>query len=475
MTGPETPETEAETQHAVFARELVGTRVAGRYIVEEVLGQGGMGCVVAATYPELEQRVAVKFMWPELCANTSLATRFVREARLAAKITSPHLVRVFDVGRLDNGTPYLVMERLDGNDLGQEVDTKGFLAFDVIVDFALQTLQGLAEIHARHVVHRDLKPANLFLAREGGGRIVKLLDFGISKENQANKPASGLTTESILGTPHYMAPEQVKDSRDVDARTDIWSMGVILYELFTGKMPFSGDATSFGEVFGRILFTDPAAPRTHRPELPEALEAIVMECLKRERSERFADVGELAIALAPFGRPEIRHRADGVARVLATDAPLATASEPNLGLRATDPGFTPAEPAPSPPVSAERVLASSTQSSWDHARPKAPGNKRALLAVIAVGGVAIGIIAIAFLRGPKKEEPARSTTTLVASPPPSASAIPLAESAATPTPSITPTASVAATASASAKKIPTTPTKPPPTTTKPPDLVLDRK
>jgi eukaryotic-like serine/threonine-protein kinase len=288
-----------DEMHRDFIDALVGATIGGRYVVTRLLGQGAMGAVFAARHSELEQNVAIKFMFPEFASNRIYSARFAREAKLAAKVQSPHLVRVFDVGRIESGVPYLVMERLTGRDLAAELEERGRLPVAEAVDLALQVATGVGELHGLGYVHRDLKPSNLFVADVAGTRTLKILDFGISKE--APSTSSALTsTESMLGTPSYMSPEQIKNSKDVDPRSDLWSLGVILYELVTGRLPFETSSNGVGELFGIILFKDATPPRAHRPDLPQAFERVVLRCLQRDPADRYRDVVELAEALRPF-------------------------------------------------------------------------------------------------------------------------------------------------------------------------------
>ncbi|MDB4996563.1 MAG: Serine/threonine-protein kinase pkn3 [Myxococcaceae bacterium] len=300
---------------------LIGQRIGGRYIVERILGMGGMGIVAAGRYPELGQEVAIKFLRPELAANAVLSARFLREARLAGRVKSPHFVRVFDLGKIESsGIPFLVMELLSGHDLGSELDARGPLPIEDAVDFVLQALVGIAEIHALGIIHRDLKPSNLFVSEAAGTRSVKVLDFGISKES--GPVSSALTaTDNMIGTPQYMSPEQVKESRTVDESSDVWSLGVILYELLTHALPFVAEGGAVGELFGLILFTDPAPPTKHRADLPAALEAVILKCLRRDRAERYTNVLELAEALRPFASAEGAHRIQAVKQAFATTDP----------------------------------------------------------------------------------------------------------------------------------------------------------
>ncbi|HTB76104.1 MAG TPA: serine/threonine-protein kinase [Polyangiaceae bacterium] len=209
-----------------------GDILARKYRVERVLGAGGMGVVVAACHLQLHQKVAIKFLLPEALSNAEAVERFAREARAAVKITSEHVARVIDVGTLDTGAPYMVMEFLEGHDLAQWVRLRGSLLLEQAVDFVLQACEALAEAHALGIVHRDLKPANLFIVRGADAlHAVKVLDFGISKA--AGLEVALTRTAAVMGSPLYMSPEQMAASRNVDARTNIWAMGIVLYELLT--------------------------------------------------------------------------------------------------------------------------------------------------------------------------------------------------------------------------------------------------
>jgi len=313
-----------------FVNSLMGSRIGGRYVIERILGAGGMGVVAAANYPELEQAVAIKFLRPEHAANSILAARFLREAKLAARVKSPHFVRVFDLGTLDSGVPYLVMEMLAGRDLGAELETRGQFPIDEAVDYVLQAAVGVAEIHALGVVHRDLKPSNLFIASAAGSELLKVLDFGVSKESSTKDDGKPLTsTESLVGTPQYMSPEQIRASKGVDVRSDLWSLGVILYQLVTGTLPFVSEGGAVGELFGMILFTEPASPKTFRQNLPAGLEAVIMKCLQRDANARYGSVLELAEALQPFAASSSWHRVDAVKKALGNPKPVHV-SEPVL-------------------------------------------------------------------------------------------------------------------------------------------------
>jgi serine/threonine-protein kinase len=255
--------------------------------------------VVAATHLELDQPVALKFMLPAAMESPEASARFMREARAAGKLTSEHVFRVSDVGRFESGAPYIVMEYLEGYDLGTMLRKRGPLRLASAIDYVLQACEGLAEAHAQGIVHRDLKPDNLYLsARADGGRIIKVLDFGISKA-----AVTGIATQTgdILGSPAYMAPEQMRSTKDVDARADIWSLGVVLYQLVTGRLPFAGD--SLPNLCLAVLNDEPVPPGQIREDVPDGLSDVILHCLEKERDDRYSDVGELAAALAEFATP----------------------------------------------------------------------------------------------------------------------------------------------------------------------------
>jgi serine/threonine-protein kinase len=275
-----------------------GDLLAGKYRIERILGAGGMGVVVAARHIHLDERVAIKFLLPEMLSNADAVTRFGREARAAVKIKSEHVARVSDVGTLDNGAPYMVMEYLDGSDLSDWLHQRGALPIDQAVEFLLQAGEAIAEAHTLGIVHRDLKPANLFVVRRSDGTLsVKVLDFGISKV--ASATGFDMTkTSSVMGSPLYMSPEQMQSTKDTDARSDLWALGVILYELLSADSPFQGN--TMPELVARILSAPPEPLRTRRPDAPPALEAVILKCLERDRTRRYQTVGELALALMPF-------------------------------------------------------------------------------------------------------------------------------------------------------------------------------
>jgi serine/threonine-protein kinase len=295
----------------------VGDLLAGKYRVERILGEGGMGVVVAAHHELLDQRVAVKLLYQDI-ADREAQTRLLQEARAAARLQSEHVARVVDVDTGEDGLPFIVMELLDGADLCQIADARGALPRWLVVDYILQALEGLAHAHARGIIHRDLKPSNLFLAnRLDGTQIIKILDFGIAKapSTETDRHLQQLTGgRSVLGSPPYMSPEQVRAPKTVDHRTDIWSIGVCMYELLTNSMPFGGEEIQ--ETFAQILEKEPAPIRHLVTGVPEGLEQVVMKCLAKNRNERYADVGELARALVPFGSGTWIQSAERIATTL---------------------------------------------------------------------------------------------------------------------------------------------------------------
>jgi len=307
---------------------VVGQVVANKYRVDRAIGQGGMGVVAAAHHLELDQPVAIKFLNPQLGVSGEALERFRREARAAAKVHSEHVVRVFDIGLLEDRTPYMVMELLEGSDLGQELQQRGPFPLGEAVDCILQALDAIAEAHAAGIVHRDLKPSNLFRAEQRDGtRIIKVLDFGISKLLGAPESrAAALThSRSFVGSPLYTSPEQLCSARDVDTRADIWSLGAILYELLTGRPPYSGE--SLPELCVAVLSEVPQSIRQLIPAVPESFEAVIVKCLAKDRTERFASVADLAEALVPFA-PWARARAERARRLLGPTVPESAETPP---------------------------------------------------------------------------------------------------------------------------------------------------
>jgi len=298
-----------------YAMPRIGDVIADKYRLDKVAGEGGMGIVYAAEHLVLKQRVAVKVLLPGAAASESVVERFRSEARAAAKIDSEHVARVLDAGSLASGAPFLVMEFLEGCDLEELLALQKSLPVAETVDYLIQALEGLAHAHATGIVHRDLKPANLFLAcRPDGTNAIKLLDFGISKATKATAHDKKLTGQHVLGSPTYMSPEQLRNAPNIDARADLWSLGVVGYELLSGTAPFDGDGV--GEIFAAILEKTPV-PLTERcPHVPAALADILAKCMRREPDERWTDAAAVARALAPFGSDSSSVTVDRAEQVL---------------------------------------------------------------------------------------------------------------------------------------------------------------
>jgi serine/threonine-protein kinase len=274
-----------------------GEMVGDKYRITRTVATGGMAQVYAAVHVRLGQSVALKILLPEVAAYPELRARFEREARAAAQLRNPHVARVLDVDLMANGAPYIVMELLEGCDLERELRARGRLPPDEAVGYILQACVAMDEAHRRGTVHRDLKPSNVFLcnASDGSARTVKVLDFGISKVLEQGPVPVVTTLLSVLGTPQYMSPEQVRSARDVDARTDVWSLGVMLYEMLTGRLPFTGDSVT--AVVSSIAADPPLPMRAVVPQIDPELDAIVGKALSKDRGARYSDAGTLARAL----------------------------------------------------------------------------------------------------------------------------------------------------------------------------------
>lgn len=284
----------------------VGELLAQKYRVEHVVGHGGMGVVIAARHVQLGQTVAIKLL--KLPDDEDLRdeaiSRFLHEAQAAARLQTDHVVRIYDVGQLESGLPFMVMELLTGSDLGTVLEQRGPLPEGEAVDFVLQACAGIAEAHQSGIVHRDLKPSNLFVTQRSDGLpLLKVLDFGISK--QVTDPESGepvptfTNARTLMGSPNYMSPEQIRDARRVDARADVWAMGVILQELLTGAPVFQAD--SFPGVCAAIIADPPTPVRSLRPDVSEKLERIILRCLQKDPQLRYQSIAELQADLTPLG------------------------------------------------------------------------------------------------------------------------------------------------------------------------------
>jgi serine/threonine-protein kinase len=375
---------------------IAGDVLLGKYRLDRVVGQGGMGVVFEATHQTIGQKVAVKVLRPHVAGSPRAGERFLREARAAGRLRSRHAVRIHDVDATAEGLPFLVLEWLEGHDLDLELEARGPLPIEEAVRFVREAGDAVAEAHEAGIVHRDLKPSNLFLATDRSGRRCVVLDFGISKLPEGTDP-SITSTDASLGTPLYMSPEQIRSARDVDARSDVWALGVILYELLAGRPPFMGETVT--STAAAIVADTPGDLAFLRPEAPAELVAIVMRCLEKEPAKRFTDGAALLAALAPFGgrAPE---------PAIARDAPAIAPRDAAAGTQAQ------------------------TASEWERSASRPPGapRRRALLAiplvlVLLAGGAAFGFRALRNTTAPSPE----------ASAPPPAEARSIGQSAATAT------------------------------------------
>jgi serine/threonine protein kinase len=291
--------TEVSSDDTLFSPTPRATIVGGRYSLEELVAEGGMALVYRGRHLELDQVVAIKLVRPELAFDAEATARFLNEARTIAKLKGPHVARVLDSGCSEPGRPFMVLEYLEGSDLRKLLDVNSNLPVDSAVSLVLEAAEALAEAHACGIVHRDIKPENLFLAKNADGSVgLKVLDFGICKR-QTEGSRSFTLQGRTLGSPHYMAPEQITSPNEVDSRVDIWALGVVLFELLTGYQPFVGDTLS--SLCAEVVHSEPRKHiRRENPEVPAALEKAVLRCLSKDPNERFATVVELAEAIAPF-------------------------------------------------------------------------------------------------------------------------------------------------------------------------------
>jgi eukaryotic-like serine/threonine-protein kinase len=389
-----------------MALPRTGDVIAGKYRVERVLGQGGMGVVLAAHNQLLDVPIAIKVLHEHALGDASLRKRFQREARAAARLQSDHVARVLDAGELDGGQPYIAMEFLHGTDLADEV-SRGPLAVHTAADAVLEACDAIAEAHSLGIVHRDLKPANLFRAQlSGGEHRIKVLDFGISKRvdfaTAASTEGKPLTAAAqLLGSPLYMSPEQLTDATHVDYRTDVWACGVILFELLVGRGPFS-EAT-LAQVCVAILERPCPHVRAFRPDVPEALARVIFRCLEKTPDLRYPSIGALVTDLAPFGSAHSARAAERARRFTpapigivadASDASRAPPGSSAAGSAAFGPRSDAAPPASSMASAHTPPLPGHTQAGWnsDVSKRSSPGSwvvrGIVLTAALAIGGYA---------------------------------------------------------------------------------------
>ena len=474
---------------ALEARPALGDVLGGKSTLESVLGVGGMGAVYAARHAQLGQRVAIKVLLRGAAQRPEAVARFLREARAVVALQSAHVVRVTDVGTLGDGLPFMVMEHLTGTDLAALLEERRELPVEEAVGYLLQAMEAIAEAHAAGLVHRDLKPANLFLTRSpDGSALVKVLDFGISKAlESAEADQRPPATAAIMGSPLYMSPEQLRSSKNVDARTDVWALGTILFELVSGRTPFEADS-----VMGlcTTIAADPPTPlRRYRPEAPKEFESVVMSCLEKDPLKRPQNVGELAIALRPFAAAEARLAVDRIGRI---------GPPPRSSLRGSD--------ASSPSVGggvASTTGFAETVATWQTASG-VKRRRRTTLVVASVLVVGLAVGGAAWLRASRgvrasNATPSTPSTVAATSPPPPSSAsaapassVPVAAVTTAAASSATGTAPDAPASASGGRPVPAwlrssppahgtakpaaTPASPAATTAKPAeDLLLDRK
>ncbi len=459
-----------EEGRALLGDLTVGAVVDGKYRVDRVLGRGAMGVVVQATHLNLGVRVALKFLRYRAKAgvNDDFQTRFRREARVSAKLKNEHITRVIDVGVWRDHVPYMVMDYLEGTDLRDIIKASGPMPIGTAIDYAVQVCEGIAEAHAIGVVHRDLKPSNLFVTkRPDASELVKILDFGISKWSAGEAAVDELTqTGVVLGSPKYMAPEQLFGSSEVDARADVWSVGAILYEMLCGRPPF--DLPSFTKICAELSTERPPPSLVaRRADIPPELEAVVMKCFVRTPELRIANVAELAGDIldavhAPFAET-VRNKIAWTLEPKSSRDPMGASGGMSLqsasyGSILTQSGSRSAVPVPAAPTT-EATGASPT--SVSASRP--PERRRWALWLVPMALLLVGGGVFLAMSGSKNGEPppSKSAATAVTAPapppdPPTATVPPSAVAAVTPGPASATAAMTAAAASTSARSSPPT-------------------
>jgi serine/threonine-protein kinase len=469
------------TQHAPLtapvsatlrAAPAVGERV-GAYVIERTIGHGGMGIVVAARHETRGDMVAIKLLHPKAAKDAVQVERFVREARATARIKSEHVVRVLDAGAEEStGSPFIVMELLEGRDLGYILSSFGAIPITKSVDYIIQICEAVAAAHALGIIHRDLKPSNFFLThRADGTALLKVLDFGISKAAQSDgSPDPRLTeTQAVFGSPTYMSPEQIRSSKNVDERSDVWSLGVALFEMLTGKLPFVAD--NVAGLLASVIADPPFRVSVFTADVPPELEAIVLGCLEKEASRRIGSATELAVRLGPYASPEgarlaaaIERAGRGGARV--SQFPPRTTTAPNLADARISamppmPPVVPLPPLSRPSAPAPAVVFGTTGTDLSATGPAAfrtsvrrgPGRAVALVA----GGVLVATVAVGGIAYVAREPKHASDGVSSAS---GAATSPGAPSAETTLPGLPPAAPPVAAASAAAIAPPTSSASP---------------
>ncbi len=363
-----------------------GTVLLGKYRIERLLGKGGMAAVYLAHHEMLQQDVAIRILLPDIAEKAENAARFLNEARAAVRLRNEHVAAVMDVGVLEESTAYIVLEYLEGSDLEQVLEASGPLAWPDVVDYVLQALEAVAQAHALGIVHRDIKPSNLFLAkRPNGTPILKVLDFGISKITTSTAEAAVTSTKTMLGSPVFMSPEQLRSAKKVDLRTDIWAVGVVFYHLLTGGYPY--EAESIGELFAAVLEQTPASILALRPDVPAELEAVYRRCLSRNVDERYPNVAELARALEPIASADGKHSVMRICKTLASEAP---ATQTTSQVPSEPPKTATAKPAPGTSTAASSAWSESLAATKKSALPRAAMIGGAV--VLCAIGVAFAVV-----------------------------------------------------------------------------------
>lgn len=389
---------------------VVGSVIAGRYRVARVLGRGGMGMVLEVTHVQLGGRHALKLLHAEHATDVELVTRFENEAKIAATMRSDHLVRVTDMGRLDTGEPFLVMDYLEGADIDQLLEKHTLFPIGTSVSWILQACVGLAHLHAAGFVHRDIKPSNLFWSQEPDGRqVIKVLDFGLAKMPTVGGQRITATTANF-GTPQFMAPEQIMSAKHVDARCDQHALGLVLYELLVGEPAFPGETAGAITV---AIATQPAPrPSERNPDVPRTLDAAIARALAKRPNDRFPNLSDFAMALVPFGGSEGIELARATAKLLggaagATDPVYGRPGEPIDEV--TDAVSSPSEVGPTlvrrPDITSTGLVTNT----------KTGGRKRARwwlpLGAALAGGMALGAVFALRSEGSTLDEGESGTVT----------------------------------------------------------------
>lgn len=404
-----------------------GDVIDGKYRILRLLGEGGMGSVYEGENVKIHRKVAIKTLLAAVAGNADVIGRFEREATAAGRIGNPHILEVLDLGEMKDGDRYLVMELLDGEPLSNRIERQGRLSPAELAPLAVQVLEGLGAAHAAGIIHRDLKPDNIFLLKNHVGikDYVKIIDFGISKFQPLSGDSEGMSmtrTGAVMGTPYYMSPEQASGSRDADLRTDLYALGVILYQAVTGQVPF--DAPTFNQLLFKIVLSEPPPVQSVVPEIDEAFASIIARSMARDINARFQTSKEFADALAGW---------------LSSGAAVSVPPPPDrAAMEASATGI---------PVSRGPHKPNATAGSWSTSQAglaaPPPSRKPVIIGLSLAGALLAAGIAFVGVRAMKAEAvPASAAAPVVAPAPPAVPAPPpvavLAEKKAEPEPEVTP-------------------------------------